>query len=342
MCGIAGFIVKDLTRPFDREALLDELLHGIDPRGGDATGFVARNREGIVEWHKASTDARGFIPHRRRLPLDADVVIGHTRWATNGHQAFPENNHPVKRGPMFVTHNGVIYNDGAIFRATSRTPYGQVDSEAIAALLAAVGTLDERVGVTFSDIDGSAAIAAMDERDGTVLLARISGSPLYVLTTRRVAIWASTAKAAENAHKLVIGSLGRARAKALDEGDAIVYREGVASTFTFEPPRWLYVAPKASPLPSKETTGSYLPASAGATGTTTPYRDHCEICGGTLDDPYDLWDDNDYYEVCGPCWDAYSDPRDRHTVTYADRLAYATGWRPDAGEKTGDGMPADK
>ncbi len=95
-----------------------------------------------MEWHKASTDAKGFRPFRRRLPADADVVIAHTRWATQGSPAFPENNHPVKRGPMFVTHNGVIYNDRSVFSLTKRTPYGQVDSEAIAALLSAYGTLD--------------------------------------------------------------------------------------------------------------------------------------------------------------------------------------------------------
>lgn len=321
MCGIAGFIVKDPSSSIDREKLLDALLLGIDDRGGDATGFVARNREGLLEWHKASCDARDFIPYRRPVPVYADVVIAHTRWATQGSPAFPENNHPIKRGPIFVTHNGVIFNDRELFRETARVPYGQVDSEAIAALLADVGTLDKKVGPRLGDIDGSAAIVALDERDGTVLLARISSSPLYVLGTRRIIIWASTAKACEQAHKKVIGSLGRARAMAMAEGDAIVYRDGKGSTFSFEPPMWSYVTKKATPI-GNEASGSYLPSHAArpeAKSLTTFKRaDECEICGHEMADPYDLWDADDVYEVCETCFGDYAELA---TQTYAERLS---------------------
>lgn len=310
MCGIAGFVLRSPDVDINRELLLDELLRGIDSRGGDATGFVARNREGLVEWHKASTDTRGFLPHRRRMPESADVCLAHTRFATNGHQAFPENNHPVKRGPMFVTHNGVVYNDRELFKACDRTPYGQVDSEALAALLSHCGQLTPRAAETFAQVDGWAAIAAMDERDGTVMLARISSSPLHVLTTRRVTIWASTADAAERAHERVIGSLGRARAVAYDEGEGLILRDGRGTRFDFAPPvfYWSKATPTKAAAQQGETTGSYLPSDANnwhKAGT-------CELCGMELHDAYDLWDDNDVYEVCAPCWDAYADPRDRH------------------------------
>jgi asparagine synthetase B (glutamine-hydrolysing) len=325
MCGIAGFIIRDPSASIDREALLDVLLAEIDHRGGDATGFVARNREGMLEWQKASTDVRGFLPHRRRLPVDSDVCLAHTRFATQGDRAFPENNHPVKRGPMFVTHNGVIFNDRQLFAATARTPYGQVDSEAIAALLSHCGMLTARTGEAFKAIDGSAAIAALDERDGTVMLARISSSPLYVLSTRRVLLWASTAKAVTAAHKKVIGNLGRVKPEALAEGEGIILRDGTGTRFEFELAPYHFVASKAWMPKGDETSGCYLPAAGKATGDSSRYLaargNECEICGE--EDPhdlYDLWDGEDIYECCEGCWQTYSDVRDTSRETVDEEL----------------------
>lgn len=318
MCGIAGFIIKDPSNAenIDRERLVDALINGIDHRGGDATGFVARNREGHIEWQKASTDAHGFLPHRRRLPLDADVCLAHTRWATQGDKAFPENNHPVKRGPMYLIHNGVVMNDAALFAATGRRAYGQVDSEALAALMSFAGTLDKRTGPLMETVDGSAAIATMDERDGTVMLARISSSPLYILNTRRVILFGSTSDAVESAHRLAIGSLGRAKAVNMLEGAAIVIHEGVASSFTFEAPR--YIAPTYTWLDrGDDVTGSYLPGRAQGTSCNLPAlvssplspktSDVCEICRGIANDLYTLNDGDDQYDVCEYCWDLYSE-----------------------------------
>lgn len=334
MCGIAGFVVKHPgdSRPLDSEKLLSELIREIDHRGGDATGFVARNPAGTVEWHKASTDARGFLPFRRGMPSGADIGIAHTRWATQGHAAFPENNHPIRRGSMYVVHNGIVTNDDALFAAVGRERYGQVDSEAIAAALSHAGSLTDspETVAALSSIAGSAAIAALDERDGTVLLARISGSPLHVLETRRLIVWASTAAAVRDAHTAAIGSIGRAKIEDIGEGIAIVIRDGRAARFTFTP----MPAPVRTYVPTPSTTGSYLPATgnrpavAVRPATTFGERwewsddvltekvpdtpapratdrhtwDRCELCDVHSPDVWDYWDGSDVWDLCEDCY----------------------------------------
>lgn len=337
MCGIAGFVVKTPgdSRPLDSERLLSELLREIDHRGGDATGFVARNPAGSVEWHKASTDARGFIPFRRGMPSGANIGIGHTRWATQGHAAFPENNHPIRRGSIYVVHNGIVTNDDALFAAVGRERYGQVDSEAIAAALSHAGSLTEtpETIAALSSIGGSAAIAAMDERDGTVMLARISGSPLCVLETRRLIVWASTETAVRNAHAAAIGSIGRAKVETIAEGVAIVIRDGRAARFTFTP----LPAPVRTYVPTPSTTGSYIPATGNRPTTATGNRpaatfgerwewsddvltetetvpddkpkpsdrhtwDRCELCDVHSPDVWDYWDGSDVWDLCEDCY----------------------------------------
>lgn len=258
MCGIAGFVIKrpDDKRPLDREKLLDELLYQIDLRGGDATGFVARSPGGMIEWHKASCDAPRFVPRRRGMPLGANVALAHTRYATQGHQAFPENNHPIRRGAMYVIHNGVITNDRELFTQCDRERFGDVDSEAIAAVLSHTGSLAESdaLKTALGTIEGSAAIAAMDERTGEVLLARLSGSPLVILETRRVLIFASTESAVTRAHTAAIGSLGRSRAEVIGEGCAIAIKDGELSRFSFVPAP----SPVRTWVPTPATSASYV------------------------------------------------------------------------------------
>ena len=330
MCGIAGFVVKENSRPLDREGLLTVLLQGIDNRGGDATGFVARNQTGQTEWHKASCDAGRFNLHRRGVPEGANVVLCHTRWATQGHQCFPENNHPIRRGSMYVIHNGVVTNDDELFAATGRERYGDVDSEAIAAVLSHAESLVSTDGVpgvrdALGSIGGSAAIAAMDDRDGTVLLARISGSPLCVLETRRLILFASTAGAIVDAHQAAVGSLGRKEGKveAIQEGTAILIQDGRASRFTFTPKP----SPVRTYVPTPSTTGSYIPGVSSYRGnnslsrtlttfgerweweddklvdTTKPTvvdSDRCELCGD-YGKVWTVFDGHDDWELCDTC-----------------------------------------
>lgn len=209
MCGISGFYLRDPEFRVNQDELLDTLLLGIEDRGKHATGFVAIGDEGTLEWQKASCPASEFIKHRRLIPHGARSVIAHTRWATQGLPSFMENNHPIKRGPFYIIHNGHVHNDWSLFKDAERDRFGDVDSEAIAARLAFYGDL-KYLGNVIEEIDGDAAVAAVDERNpGRFVLSRGQGSPLHIYNGKRIVVFASTQLAVEKAYEKHIGRMGK-------------------------------------------------------------------------------------------------------------------------------------
>src|SRR5262245_21635683 len=108
MCGIAGVYLRDPKLSVNLDALLDTMLDAIEHRGGDATGYLALNPEGVAEWHRAACDVPDFKKYRRPVPEGTRTILAHTRWATQGLPAFIENNHPIRRGPFYVIHNGHV------------------------------------------------------------------------------------------------------------------------------------------------------------------------------------------------------------------------------------------
>jgi len=207
LCGIAGIHVFNPDKSPDytkMENAVDQLLAAIDYRGGDATGFVAIGDEN-VEWQKASCNAFEFYKERRNIPWRTRSILLHTRMATQGSAAFPENNHPVRRGSVYIVHNGHIWNDGEIFKTTKRQRYGQVDSEAIAAIVAKYGIMNTHKAM--EEVSGAAAIGVVDDtRPGLMALARGSSSPLMFYHNEDVAIFASTKEAIKRAWKILYGT----------------------------------------------------------------------------------------------------------------------------------------
>jgi len=238
MCGIAGIYVKgDVGKgKIDLDAMLSTMLLAIEHRGGDATGFVALTDEGVGRWQKAACGAKDFNIERRRVPKNARTILGHTRWATQGHQGFMENNHPIKRGPFFLIHNGHIYNDNEVFVRAGRERYGLVDSECIVADLANHGTLSALPKV-MEGLDGAAAVAVVDERfPREMALARGESSPLFVLETRRLILFASTEKCVFDAHKKHVGDVKAKAVKEVGSGTFIHLKDGKARVETFTIP----------------------------------------------------------------------------------------------------------
>lgn len=298
MCGIAGFYLLD-PEGIDKDKLLDLLLDEIEHRGGDATGFVALGDDGIMEWQKAACGASEFQAYRRPVPTGTRIVLAHTRWATQGLPAFMENNHPIRRGPFFVIHNGHVVNDDELFQKAGRKRFGQVDSEAIAAMLAKKDSLDH-VNDVMKEIDGDAAIAVIDEREPTALgLSRGRGSPLFVLATKRVVLFGSTAGCVLSAHRKTIGSIANTRAQEADEGTTVLIRDGKFHITKFKPKKRKYTY-----TPSKKSWKWW-----GSTpATSSSVKD--DIIVGWDDDLVPIpkgrySDDNfrDYYLKCAGCGD---------------------------------------
>lgn len=313
MCGIAGFYLRNpnLQNHVDIDTLLDLLLLGIEHRGRDATGFVAISDDGVAEWQKAAVEASQFIRWRRGVPKGSQVVLAHTRFATQGHQGFMENNHPIRRGPYFIIHNGHVTNDSELFRTAERHRFGQVDSEAIAARLASKQDLS-LLGEVMSEIRGDAAVAAVDERDPTRLtVARGEYSPLYVYDGNSIVIFCSLKDVIEKAHKATVGHLSAARLHSLDPGDQIEWRGGEKIKTEFKvTKRYVWQGTKATTTKQLPQTTSHLWDDAWeGSGNFSDFN--CDNCSEHLRTGEVHWrydpDDRYTYSLCDECselWDS--------------------------------------
>jgi len=161
------------------------------------------------------------------------------------------NNHPIRVGSLVGAHNGVLYNDDALFRKAGVTDkrIAQVDSEAIFANLF-YGEHAHPID-SLKLLEGSAAVAWMDERDDndTLHVARADHSPVcWAQTEAGSFVFASTFDAIDGA--CTACGLKLAHADAMDEGTYFRIRGGmVAESTTFipaTPPRWAtYNSPSA-------------------------------------------------------------------------------------------------
>jgi len=242
MCGIAGAFLRDLSLDVNLDAMLSTMIDEVDHRGGDATGFVALDPEGVAEWQRAACDAKDFNKNRRPVPKGTRTILAHTRYATQGLPAFIENNHPLKRGSFYVAHNGHVVNDQELFKLAERERFGQVDSEAIAARISSLGSLD-KVDQVMSEIEGAAAIAAVDEeKPDQLVLAKGHSSPLYVLVTNKLVLWGSTEGAVKTAYKKHVGRIPRKRSIEYVPTGTLLHFNGQKQTRksfkAYEPPTW--------------------------------------------------------------------------------------------------------
>lgn len=189
MCGIFGCVLS----PADLAIYNENDNHrwcipnamrvlGLDmmARGRDATGMVTMN-DGRWRLRKAATDARTFFDQRKGIGLGANLILGHTRAKTQGHESNQLNNHPIEYGSKIGVHNGMVYNDDDLFRKNKWPRLAEVDSEAIfAALHHGASPVD-----ALEAIEGWMAIAWIDKMDPNRLwLAKGASSPLFVAYTK--------------------------------------------------------------------------------------------------------------------------------------------------------------
>lgn len=314
MCGIAGIHLRKENSRIELDPILDTMLDKIQHRGGDATGFIALNAEGVCEWQRAAVDVDDFIHWRRPVPQGTRTILAHTRWATQGLAGFIENNHPIRRGPFYVIHNGHITNDDELFLMAGRKRFAQVDSEAIPAYIAHMGEL-AKVPDAMKEMDGAAAIAVVDERKPLdLVLARGYNSPLYVLATDKLIMWASTEDTIRTAHKKHIGKLPkRHKIENIGEGQAMLLIDGEMSWVTFahyEPPKYVYVQKDYSGNAHSGSTPlaavtQHLPTVGGwpKWDDADDSNWSCDGCGKQMPykDTMDVWAHGSWWTVCEEC-----------------------------------------
>lgn len=185
MCGISGYSLAPGTRRIDAVKLARACLLGIEERGRDASGAAwANRRDGQIWYAKGALPASKFVDAYELDVQEARALIAHTRYATNGTPKDNANNHPFDVGGVVGVHNGVIINDYELFDYVDRDPKSECDSEAAFAMLA---YSNEHPADVLPFIEGSAALAWLNANDapGTLHLARVASSPLWVAQTAR-------------------------------------------------------------------------------------------------------------------------------------------------------------
>ena len=181
MCGIVGAIAHRDVVPLLVDGLKRLEYRGYDSAGiavidGDAVRRVRRT--GRVTEMEAAALAEGF---------DANLGIGHTRWATHG-GVTELNAHPhISHGDLALVHNGIIENHEAQrerLRALGYEFTSQTDTEVVAHLIhhyraQGLGLL-QALQTAVKELEGAYALAVIDRRDPSTLVAARMGCPLLV------------------------------------------------------------------------------------------------------------------------------------------------------------------
>ena len=180
MCGIVGIVGNH-----DVAQRLFDGLKRLEYRGYDSAGICTIDGSRLERRR-----AEGKLDHLRReleqQPLDGDVGIAHTRWATHGAPTV-SNAHPHIAGPVALVHNGIIENFKPLrdeLIAEGREFLSETDSEVVAHLVAreveAGASPQEAVATALPRLHGAFAIAFLFRDHPDLVIGARMGAPLTV------------------------------------------------------------------------------------------------------------------------------------------------------------------
>lgn len=180
MCGIVGY-----NGTVDAKEILLKGLEKLEYRGYDSAGIAVHNEEGVTVFKE-----KGRIADLRQAvdgDVEAQIGIGHTRWATHG-VPNKSNAHPHQSttGRFTLVHNGVIENYHLLQKAYLKdvTMQSDTDTEVIVQLvemfskegLSTVDAFRKTLGL----VHGSYALALLDNEDPETIYVAKNKSPLLV------------------------------------------------------------------------------------------------------------------------------------------------------------------
>ena len=180
MCGIIGYMGPQEAMPI----ILDGLKR-LEYRGYDSAGMAVIGEAGL-----AIRRSLGKLKELENLllqdPLQGQVGIGHTRWATHGRPS-ETNAHPHRVGDIAVVHNGIIENYLELKEGLTKAGHrfaSETDTEIVSHLI--VKHLEEgapylaAVQRTLKEIKGSYALAIINAREPRMVVAARKESPLIL------------------------------------------------------------------------------------------------------------------------------------------------------------------
>ena len=213
MCSLFGIIdYSNVLTACEKNRILAVLSRECEIRGTDATG-IAYNFRNRIHVYKRPVAARRM---HFRIPNSVNVVMGHTRMATQGAAKVNRNNHPWATRSFALAHNGVLWND-RILRETEELPYTLIETDSYIA----VQLLEKQKPLNFQTIkemaekvQGSFVFTILDRQDNLYFVR--GDNPLAIFCYDDFYLYASTEMILDHAEKLL----------GLRHGGEITTREG--------------------------------------------------------------------------------------------------------------------
>ncbi|MCX7612326.1 MAG: glutamine--fructose-6-phosphate transaminase (isomerizing) [Ignavibacterium sp.] len=182
MCGIIGYIGNKNCVP-----LLIEGLKRLEYRGYDSAGIgVIKDGQSIIVKNKGKVSE--LQAKVEQLDLEANIGLGHTRWATHG---IPNeiNAHPHQNsdGTIFLIHNGIIENYKPLKKILSQEGYkfsSETDTEVIAHLIDSFlkkgFDFFKATRLALLEIEGTYGLAVLYTREPDKIIVARKGSPIIL------------------------------------------------------------------------------------------------------------------------------------------------------------------
>ncbi len=182
MCGIVGYIGDKNCVP-----ILINGLKRLEYRGYDSAGIGILNN-GISQVVKNKGKVSQLEKKIEKFNLNANIGIGHTRWATHG---VPNeiNAHPHSNTSkdLFIIHNGIIENFRTLKTGLEKMGYvfiSDTDSEVFAHLIDSFlkrgYPLFNSVQLALTEIEGTYGLAVIYKGEPDKIIAARKGSPLLI------------------------------------------------------------------------------------------------------------------------------------------------------------------
>lgn len=183
MCGIVGY-----TGSRDAYPILLKGLKRLEYRGYDSAG-IALWQEGNLQVYKKKGRVADLEESLPGQPLQGNLGIGHTRWATHGEPS-DRNAHPhvSQKGTLTMIHNGIIENYASIKQellSKGYTFHSDTDTEVLLNFIEEIREqnncdLEEALRIALRRIVGAYCILLLSSDDPSTILAARKGSPLVI------------------------------------------------------------------------------------------------------------------------------------------------------------------
>ncbi|HVA14621.1 MAG TPA: class II glutamine amidotransferase, partial [Stellaceae bacterium] len=180
MCGIVGIIGRQVVAP-----LLVDGLRRLEYRGYDSAG-IATLVNGSIERRRAEGKLSALASLLERQPVEGNIGIGHTRWATHGVPS-ERNAHPIATREVAVVHNGIIENFQVLKAELVALGFAfesQTDTEVVALMVTRYlreGLSPEQaVERTLARLEGAFALVLLFAGQRGMFICARRGSPLAI------------------------------------------------------------------------------------------------------------------------------------------------------------------